>query len=528
MRLAAALFAIAAAMVVSTTAAAQALAPIDALQLLLDGLTQSEGTTYRANEVAPGESAWRDEGLDLEHPSGDSPGFNAQFIDITGASISIVDAGPASPHLFGPTADNPVWPETEARLVERGTEQVVTITGPAARDGLSGGDVVMFGIDLGATPPIPVDGTCEYTVWLNDSSNPARFANLPDFPNDPAIGANKAFGVRLNPEGEALTNTFSLALTDFNVFVETEVDVRAFIAPEFVGLFAPAEEAAALSEINFYSACASEGVEFDSAVAASDQTGLLATTPQTFGRIEATTAPTLPAGAASEALADTSPSPSATSDVSGTVDDRRGETGLVWVVFLLLLTGGAGFWFLRERRQPCAEVIREARAAARACRRARSKSARALKKADRAGRILAELNQTRSELIASWPPLTWDTPEGPAMEDGRGIRVTGRGLHMRRVALGSAWEDYRAGRLTITEVETLWEERGGEEFVFRFDAMDAERRSELAGIDARLDEVTAEAERADGFARAAESAAETACAESGRLQGVADDCRAVR
>lgn len=525
MRLVALLFTFAAAMVLSATAAAQSLAPIDALQLLLDRLTQPEGAAYQANEVAEGEAAWRDEGLDLEHPSGDSPGFDAQFIDITGASISIVGAGPASPHLFGPTADSGVWPEVEARLVENGTEPVATITGVVAQDGLSDGDVVMFGFDLGVTPPVPVDGACEYTVWLNDSSNPVTFTNLADFPNDPAIGANKAFGVRLNPEGEALTSTFSLALTDTNVFVETEVDVRAFIAPKFVGLFAPAEQAAAVSEINFYSACASEGIEFDSEVAASDQTGLLATTPQTFGLIATTTTPVPIAVSTSQAFTDTSPSTAPEASGGG---GRRGGTGLIRVVLVLLLTGPAGFWLWRERWQPCAEAIREAKAAAQVCERARSESARTAEETDRAERALVELNQTRSELIASWPPLSWDTPEGPAMDDGRGLRVTAREVQMRRVALGPAWDDFRAGRLTVAEVEILWKERGNEEFVSRFDDMDAERRSELASIDARLGGLTAEAEHAGQIAYAAERTAETACAESARLQGIADDCRASR
>ncbi|MFV1963439.1 MAG: hypothetical protein ACC658_16630, partial [Acidimicrobiia bacterium] len=114
--------------------------------------------------------------------------------------------------------------------------------------------------------------------------------------------------------------------------------------------------------------------------------------------------------------------------------------------------------------------------------------------------------------------------EGGWIEDDKGNRLTARDVHMRKVALGETWEEYKAGRLSATHVEAMWQEMDTPEFrdemrkkheAFKGLLDDIEARTEVAG--------QARDEACDKAAEAREKVGE-ACAAAEAAKKAYEEC----
>lgn len=446
---------------------------------------------------------------DFEHSSGQEPGFTPDHIDITSAWAMTLDPGPVD--LFRPTDANQVWAPTGIREVTPpNAERFFTFTGDQVHDGSQYEQgALLFGFTLADTPPADPPGRCEYVVWVNDLARGPAFINNPNFPQDPAGGTNLAFGLGLNPSGgPGLQSAFALQLQDGGGFAPIfEADVRAFITPEYVGITVPRTLIGEIAALNFYSFCAEEDFGFEAGVSGADQTGLADVTFDDFGAValasielSETTTTTEPATTTTQ-LIETTTTAGAPAE---TPDDA--SPGFPW--WFVLMAGGlgmaaAGWWLYSRGDDPCRELFEEWMSAAERCEQARRAADEAAVDCETAELELAGLEDERKEICKTWPPACWETEDGDWIEDERGNRITSRDIHMRKVALGEAWADYRSGKLTAGEVEARWREIDTP--AFRAEIRDTDAAfadllqavdDDIAKADQRLDQACDRADRA--------------------------------
>jgi len=352
----------------------------DPLEVFIDALESPEGQEFVARftkDPLPGVGSIEDPVGDFMHSTGEEPGFTPDHLDITNTWALELNPGPID--VFTPTDANRVWAPRGALEVDPPNyEPFHTFTGEQAHDGSQyEGGSFLFGFTLVETPPADPPGRCEYVVWINDLERGDTFVNNQNFPLDPAGGTNLAVGLGLNPsEGPGLASGFALELQESGGFAPVfEADIRAFITPGYVGIFAPAELIGDLAAVNFYTFCAEEDFVFEPDVSGADQTGLIDISPDDFGvvQLESRNLPPESTTTTTEATTTTQPPPDTTTTAPIVQDDEgdeRESEGFPW--WLVLTAGGGGlaitgWWLYNQEDDPCRELFEAWQTAERAC-----------------------------------------------------------------------------------------------------------------------------------------------------------------
>ena len=441
------------------------------LEVLIDAFESPEGQEFAARLIKdplPGTASIEDPVGDFVHSTGQEPGFTPDHLDITSTWALELDPGPIE--IFAPTDTNRIWAPTGSRQVDPPNhEPFHTFTGEQVHDGSQYGEgALLFGFTLVETPPSDPPGRCEYVVWINDLERGDTFVNNPNFPLDPAGGTNLAVGLALNPsEGPGLPSGFAVELQESGGFAPVfGADIRAFITPGYVGILVPAQLIGELTAANFYTFCAEEDFFFEPEVSGADQTGLIAITAGDLGIVELEARDLPPESTTTttttEVSTTTTPPPDTTTTtqaVDHSADAEVDTEGFAW--WLVVTAGGVGlaivgWWLYNQDGDPCRELLEAWRAAEQGCHQAQRNAGEAAEACESAELELESLEGERSDLCKAWPPACWETEEGDWIEDERGNRITSRDIHMRKVALGEVWDDYRAGKLSAAEVERRW------------------------------------------------------------------------
>lgn len=521
------------ALVAVPVAAQQQVNPMDPI---IDFFQSKAGKEYAAQFLknpTPGASTVSDPVGDFEHSSGQPPGYTPDHIDIVDTWVVEFDPGPVD--FFTPTDANQFWAPTGPFHVEPPNfDGFHTFSGDEVHDGSQYDDgALLFGFTLADTPPVILPGRCEYVVWINDSSRGPTFVNLPSFPGDPAGGTNVAFGLGINAEGQGEPSAWALELQQkgSGFLFNPTTDIRSFITPNFVGITVPKNQIGTLAGVNFYTFCVEEGFSFDPAVTGADQTGLIDVTFDDLGlvTIEEAVAATTTIQPTTTTIAETSTTAAATETPSagGDVPTSADDGGFPW--WILLLGGGGlaflGWWlFAKEKGDPCKELFDAWQAAQRACDEAQTAADDAADDCVEAELDLEDLEEERKELCKAWPPACWSTEDGGWVEDDQGNRVTSRDLHMRRMALGELWGDYKAGKVSAQEVEAQWKEMDTPEFREEMRETDEAAKELLGDIDADIEAAQEAAEEACDKASEAQEEADEACDTAQAAKKAYEEC----
>lgn len=536
-RITAALLALCLLMAGVTPAAAQDEEIPNPLDVLMDAFEAPEGEAFTARflkEPTPDKSSIADPSGDFEHSTGEDPGFTPDHIDITGTWAIELDPGIID--LFGPTDAGEVWTPTGRFEVDPPDyPPFYSFTGDQVHDGAQYQEgALLFGFTLVGTPPVDAAGRCEYVVWINDLTRGATFAINPNFPGDPANGTNIAFGLGLNPEdGPGLQSAFTLELQESGGFAPVfETDVRAFITPRYVGITVPRAQIGELAAINFYTFCVEEGFGLDPESSGADQTGLTDLTFDDLGAVvigtrDAPTETTTTTAAPTTTTA--APTTETTAVAADPVDSEEERTpeGFPW--WLALVVGGLGvaslgWWLYVRGRDPCKRPLDAWMAAQENCDEAREAAHRAGDACEEAELEVEELETARIDLCRAWPPACWPTEDGDWIEDNEGNRITSRDIHMRKVALGEVWADYKAGKLTATEVEARWREIDSPGFRKEMRETDKAYKELLEEIDADIAQARDELDKACIRATDARETADEACAAAEEAHAAYEEC----
>lgn len=504
-------------LVASPVVAQQQVDPID---VIIDAFNTPVGPEVRAGFLerpTAGKSTVSDPVGDFFHSTGGTPGFTPDHLDIVRIWILDFDAGPID--LFAPTDQNHFWAPTGPFHVEPPNyEPFHTFTGDEVHDGNQYQDgAILFEFTLAATPPVEVKGKCEYVVWVHDLSRGPTFVNDPAFPDDPAVGTNIAFGLVINPEGQGLPSTFALELDPENggFTPNSETDIRSFITPNHVGLTVPRNQIGELAGVNFYSFCVEEGFSETADTSGADESGLIDVTFEDLGILVIE----------EQAVATTTTNTTTTTELAVTEESEPvtttpepvlgGVDGFPWWLVLLGGLGLAmvGYWLFAMRGDPCKRLLETWQVAQKAGDDARTAADAAADDCEEADLDLEDLEDERKKACKAWPPACWSTEDGGWIEDDRGNRITARDVHMRKMALGEIWGDYKAGRLSATQVEAKWEEMDSAEFRDEMRENDEIFKDLLDDIDADMEAAEQTRDEAcDKAAEAQEKAAEAGAA----------------
>lgn len=517
-------------LVAGTAVAQQQVNPMDPI---VDFFQSKAGKEYAAQFLVnptPGASTVSDPVGDFEHSSGQPPGFTPDHIDIVDTWVVDFDPGPID--FFTPTDANQFWAPTGPLHVEPpNLDGFHTFSGEEVHDGTQYAEgALLFGFTLADTPPVTVQGRCEFVVWINDLSRGPTFLNHPSFPGDPAGGTNVAYGLGINPEGQGQPSAFALELeqkSDGFLF-QPMTDVRSFITPSFVGITVPKSDIGELAAVNFYTFCVDEGFSFAPEDSGADQTGLIDVTFDDLGLVSvveviAATSTTLQETETTTTTA--APPPTTAGPLQPELIDENGE--FPW---WLLVVGGLGvallgWWlFARKPGDPCKELYDAWVAAQAACDEAQEAADEAADDCVEAELDLEDLEQERKDACTAWPPACWSTEDGGWVEDDQGNRVTSRDVHMRKMALGEIWSDYKAGKLSATEVEAKWREMDTPEFREEMRETDDAFKELLEDIDADLEEAREAFDEVCDRAEEAQAKADAACETAGAAKKAYEDC----
>lgn len=512
-------------------AAAQDQEFVNPLDVVIDAFDAPEGTEYVANlvELSTSQvSTHSDPVGDFEHSTGEEPGYTPDHVDIVSTWSLNFDAGPLQDALFGPTDQNGFWAPTGPFHVEPPNyDPFHTFTGEEVHDGSQyDDDAVLFGFTLAGTPDIPVPGRCEYVVWINDLTRGATFVNHPSFPGDPAAGTNVAFGLGLNPEGQGLSSTFALEYLEGSGFIDSpQTDVRSFITPDYVGLTVPISHLGEMAAINFHTFCMEEGFTFDPELTGGDQTGLIELTVADLGMVAIEEQAIIVSTTNPETTTSLVDEPETTTGQSETaVDDGD---GFPW--WLVLIGGGlmlaiTGWFLFKKEDDPCQEFLEAWTGAQKRCDQTQKTADKAANDCEKAELNLEDLEAERKDLCTLWPPACWETEEGAWMQDDQGNRITSRDVHMRKMALGEIWDDYKAGELTAGQVEAKWQEMDTPDFRKEMSDNDKAFKNQLAEIDARINDAKRDFDEACDRAEQAQLDADTACAKADAAKRAYEGC----
>lgn len=503
------------------------------IEVVVDALEAPEGKELATRLLRVGSGPLADPIVDFEHPTGQPPGLTPGHLDLTEAWGFELDTGAVE--VFSSTSAGPLWARTGRLEVEPPNfPPFHTFTGSQTQDGSQyEGGALLFGFMLVDTPPVDAPGRCEYVIWVDDLARGATFVNDPAFPGDPAAGTNVAFGLGPGPEGEpGLHSTFALELQENGSFAQTpEMDVRGFVTPQYVGITVPRAQIGELGGVNFYTFCAEEGAGFEPENSGADQTGLVEISFDDLGAvaIEERDIPVETTTSTSRAPATTLPS---TTEVESGVEAGPATTGASgegspW--WFALIGGGlalvaAGWWLYKREPDPCEELAKAREVARTRCEQAQEEANEAEDVCEQTRVELEELETELRQICRAWPPACWSSDEGDWVEDRHGNRITSRDIHMRRVALGEVWADYKAGKLTAIEVESKWREMDTPGFREEIRHTDEEFKKLLEEIDADLEDARSRLGEACRRAHEARARADEACQAADYARRQHEDC----
>jgi hypothetical protein len=508
------------------------------LEVLIDAFESPEGEEFAARftkQPLQGAASVEDPIRDLVHSTGQAPGFTPDHIDITSTWALELNPGPID--VFGPTDANGIWaPMGGLEVAPPNYEPFHTFTGDQVHDGSQyEGGALLFGFSLVDTPPSDPPGRCEYVVWINDLERGETFVNNPNFPLDPAGGTNMAVGLALNPsDGPAPQTSFALQLEEGGGFAPVPgADIRAFVTPGYVGIIAPAQLVVDLGAANFYTFCAEQDLVFEPEESGADQTGLIDVSTGDLGIVEfeaRALPPEATTTSTTEATTTTAPPPDTTTTAPVMEDDADSEArkaGFPW--WLVSTAGGvalalAGWWLYKNADDPCRELLEAWETSERACRQAQQESDEAAESCDSARLELEKLEDERNEICRAWPPACWETEEGEWIEDKSGNRITSWDIHMRKVALGDVWDDYRAGKLSAAEVERRWRRMDTPEFREEMRQTDRAFQELLEQVEADLANAREELDDACQRAIDVQEAANEKCMAAAEAKSAYEKC----
>ncbi len=507
---------------------------VNPLDVLIDAFDAPEGMEFVSRIIMapiPGLSTNPDPTGDFEHTTGEDPGFTPDHIDIVDTWSLDFDAGPLNDDLFGPTDQNGFWaPAGQFEVEPPNYEPFHTFTGQEIHDGSQFDDgAILFGFTLAETPPLPVPARCEYVIWINDLSRGPIFINHPSFPRDPASGTNIAFGLRLDPEGQGATSTFAWEYQEGSGFTDNfEIDVRSFITPNYVGVMVPTSQIGELAAVNFYSFCMEEGFTFEPEMTGADQTRLIAVTLEDLGQwaIEEQDV-VVPTTTTIEETTTTLVEQDIGDTTEAAAEAKEESATFPW--WFLLFAGGLGVaiagWFaFTKKGDPCKKLHASWLAADKKCDELQSGADEAADECKEAELELESLSQERKDLCKAWPPACWKTEEGSWMEDDDGNRMTSLDVHMRKMALGDMWDDYKARKLTAREVEARWQQLDTREFRNEMKQMDGTYKALLEEIDSNLEKINKQFDDLCDKAAEAREKADKACASAEAANTAYEEC----
>jgi hypothetical protein len=504
----------------------------DPLETIFGFFNARENQVFVARTVrkpVEGKSSTTDSEGDFEHSTGQAPGYTPDHVDILATRALLLVS--ESLELF-PATGKGLWAETGPNQIEPPDEEpIYTLTGEVPHDGSQYDDgSYLFGFTLAAPLPVDVEGRCEYVVWVNDLSRGPTFVNHANFPNDPAGGSNVAFGLGINSEGGGESSSFALELSKTGGFAPNpETDVRSWITGDYVGITVPSGAIGQLAEVNFYTFCAESGLGFDPEDSGADQTGLIEMTDDDLGIVEVVAlsavaeATTTTVQRTSTTVVPDEPEPTT---VAAEKSDP-GSRGFPWWLAILgaLGLGIMAFWLLAKRDDACREPSRASQAAQKACFAAQKIAVDAAKRCKIAHLDLAHLEDERQVICRDWPPICWDTEDGDWIEDARGNRITARDVHMRKMALGEAWDDYKDGELSATQIEAKWREMDTPQFREEMVATEHAFKDLLEETDDKITIARELLGEACNMSAQAQRNADEACADAAIAKDALDDCK---
>jgi hypothetical protein len=202
------------------------------------------------------------------------------------------------------------------------------------------------------------------------------------------------------------------------------------------------------------------------------------------------------------------------------------EGGFPWT---LVLTGGLGiaflgWWLYNRETDPCRELLEAWQAAQKACDEAQEAADEAADDCEDAEQDLEDLEEERKDACKAWPPACWSTEDGGWVEDEAGNRITSRDLHLKKMALGEVWDDYKAGKLTAQEVEAKWQEMDTPKFREEMRETDEAFKELIEEIDAEIPKAEEAAKEACENAAKAQKNADEACDAAEKAKEAYEEC----
>ena len=464
---------------VSSPALAQELTdPLQPLIAYLSARADADLETELVREPAGGAMV-TDPVNDFEHITGEPPRFTPNYIDIRLATLFELDPGPVA--LFEPTNTSQLFGPTGSRVIDPpGYPAVVTYTTTLPMDGTQYQDgALLFQVGLQEPPPAEPEGSCDFTVWVYDSSRGGVFQNLPEFPLDPATGNNLAFGLRLAPATGGISRAFALALDDSGVFQPADTDVRAFLVDKTLGVMVPRQAVGDLAAVNYHAVCSVEGSNFEPSTSGADQTGAVPTGLAEAGVIGIMETPVT----ATPTVVPTTTISRPTTTVTSEVLVAEAGTGVpLWApaAAATVLLSTVGYWAWARRRNPEERALAAWRKAEAALAASEDQTEPLLIACLETRAILDELEHERADLCRVWPPVCLEE------EESDGAELSSRDQHFRRMALGELWADYKEGKIGAEEVETRWREVNTPEFRTRMRDSDEAYAETLRQLDVEI------------------------------------------
>ncbi|MBI4259784.1 MAG: hypothetical protein HY658_04390, partial [Actinobacteria bacterium] len=291
---------------------------------------------------------------DFEHSSGEPPGHTPGYVDMTQVTkLGVIESGPRAADLFRTFFAKAPGPG--ARACDRGgfqaSPETLGVCTPQYRGPRTFDDgAVVIGATFAAPLPANPDGGCEYVVWLRERGA-QTFQHVPQFPNDPADGTNRALIVR------AFGGQWSATGVRYNgqFFAADPFPAAAAVRGNQLAFFIPASELAMVEEANYYAFCQTGG--FQAETSGADQTMLVPLDLALFPRFQLTRVEASPSPSPSpSSTASPSPTASPTPTISPVIVIDPGGTGSFRTLFIVLIAIGGvlipvGIWVYHQTRE---------------------------------------------------------------------------------------------------------------------------------------------------------------------------------
>ncbi len=243
--------------------------------------------------------------------------------------------------------------------------------------------------------------------------------------------------------------------------------------------------------------------------------------------VETTTTQAATAPETTTTVAETTTTTSTTTTTTPAGPEEGGTGGFPWIPFgagIIILVGG--YIVYRGSKDPCEEELAAWLSAQAECDAARARAETAEKACDDASEKVRDLEEKEKEVCKEWPPACWDSDDGGWIQNAGdpSSRITQRDLHMRRMALGGVWDEYKAGNMSAQEVEEAWKNADTPEFREEMRAKDKAAKAKLEQVRKDLAKAKADAKEPCKKATDAQAEADAACAKAAAAKAAYDAC----